>query len=219
MESLSLPISRNQSLNHNNSVILVSNSDPNSRFFLAVLSKRKTDFVIFSKSNLPSKKTRGELSRNAICVYVCVCVCVCIYIYMCVCVCVHICVWVLVWHIYFNLFNLVNIFLIQSAALSASVIITLSFAVSIHTHFFRLLLIYNLISFCCLLLLSISNPPSTLSMALTVSSLPHMLDLYYYWSASPCPFGLSGEFFYDAIYQVTLLPSQSWKYCHVPDSA
>ena len=47
-----------QSLTRNNAGILVLNSDHNSFFFLAVLSKRKTDFYICSKSNITTNQTR-----------------------------------------------------------------------------------------------------------------------------------------------------------------
>ena len=47
-----------QSTTHNAEGILVSKSDPDSHFVLAVLSKHKTDFEIFSKPNLPRKQTR-----------------------------------------------------------------------------------------------------------------------------------------------------------------
>ena len=51
-------ITRMQSPARNATDILVLNSDPDSYFSLAVLSKRKPVFEIHSKSNLPSKQTR-----------------------------------------------------------------------------------------------------------------------------------------------------------------
>ena len=51
---------RTQYLNRNDAGILVLNSDPDSHFLLAVLSKRKTDFEIRSESNFPRKQTRGN---------------------------------------------------------------------------------------------------------------------------------------------------------------
>ena len=47
-----------QTLTLNGAGILVLNSNPDSQFPLAVIGKRKTDFEIRSKSNLPSKQTR-----------------------------------------------------------------------------------------------------------------------------------------------------------------
>ena len=44
--------------NCNDTGILVLNINPDSHYFLAVLCKRKTDFEIRSKSNLPIKQTR-----------------------------------------------------------------------------------------------------------------------------------------------------------------
>ena len=45
--------------------ILALNSNPDSRFFLAVLIKRKTDFEIISNSNIPRIKP-GELLCNSV---------------------------------------------------------------------------------------------------------------------------------------------------------
>ena len=53
-------VNRTQYPTRNDTGILMLNSDPDSHFFLAVLSKRKTDFEIRSKSNLPSRQTREK---------------------------------------------------------------------------------------------------------------------------------------------------------------
>ena len=57
IEFIIIVFNRTQYPTCNNTGILMLNSDPDSHFFLAVLSKSKTDFDICSKSNLPSKQT------------------------------------------------------------------------------------------------------------------------------------------------------------------
>ena len=49
--------------------IMVLNSDTDSHFLLAVLSKRKTDFEIRSKSNIHSKQTQGNYCVTQYCIY------------------------------------------------------------------------------------------------------------------------------------------------------
>ena len=58
IEFIVIVVNRTQYPTYNNAGILVLNSDPDSHFYLAVLSKRKTDFEIRSKLNLLSKQTQ-----------------------------------------------------------------------------------------------------------------------------------------------------------------
>ena len=58
MEFIVIVINRTQYPTFNDTGILILNSDPDLHFFLTVLSKRKADFEIRSKSNIPSKQTR-----------------------------------------------------------------------------------------------------------------------------------------------------------------
>ena len=60
IEFIVIVFNRTQYLNRNDAGILVLNSDPDSHFLLAVLSKQKTDFEIRSESNFPRKQTRGN---------------------------------------------------------------------------------------------------------------------------------------------------------------
>ena len=59
-----------QSLTRNNSVVLVLNSNPDSPFVLAVQSKQKTNFEIYSKIKSPQKSNPGKLSLTVSSIYV-----------------------------------------------------------------------------------------------------------------------------------------------------